>query len=152
MTIKGSNVSVFASQLRDEIERWLLPRNGALRCIALYRGRSAEDCAVLGMDVVGCNVSHHFVHDTYHTGQSRVVSSFLVPDVGLEIFRNAVSCGDLRIDHELDGHDSAVLFSPVLLICNLHSLWVLYHSLANVFVLVVSHGGREEGRGGSDRV
>ena len=68
---------IVASQLRDEIGRWLLHRNGVPRCIALNRGRGIEDGSFLGMDVVSCYVSYHFVYDTYHTGQSRVVSSFL---------------------------------------------------------------------------
>ena len=45
------------SQLRDEAERWLLPRNGVQRSIALSRGRGIEDCSVLGMNVVCSNVS-----------------------------------------------------------------------------------------------
>ena len=92
--------------------------------------------------MVSCYVSCHLVHDTYHTGQSWVVCSFLILDVSLEVPKNAVLCGGLKIDHVLDGHDSVVLFLSVLLICNLHSLQVLHHSLANVFVLVVPHGGR----------
>ena len=102
-----------ASQLRDEVERWLLPRNGVLRSIALSRAPGIEDCSVLGMNVVCINVSYNFVHDTYYTGQSGTVSSFPVLEVNLETLRNAVSCGGLRIEQELDGHDSAVFFSRV---------------------------------------
>ena len=104
------------------IKRWLLPRSGVLRHIALHRGRVVEDCSVLGMDVVNCYVSCHPVHDTYHASQSWAVSSLLILHVSLEILRNVVSCGGLKVDQELTGHDSAVLFLPVLFINNLHSL------------------------------
>ena len=53
-----------AAQLCDESERWLLPRNGVTRSIALSRGRGIEDCSVLGINIVCSYVSYHFVHDT----------------------------------------------------------------------------------------
>ena len=131
--------SFVASQLRDE-ERRLLPRNGAQRSIALSRVRGIEDSSVLGMNVVCSDVSYHFVHDTCHTGQSRTVSSLPVLDVNLEILRNADSCGGLEVDQELDGHDSAVLFSRVLLVRN-----------SPLFVGTVSSPGKCSGAGCTSR-
>ena len=104
-----------ASQLRDEAECWLLPRNGVQRSIALSRGRGIEDRSVLGMNVVCSNVSCYFVQDTYDTGQSWGVSSFPVLDVNLEILRNADSGGGLEIDQELD---SMILLSSFLAYCS----------------------------------
>ena len=74
-----------ATQLRDEAERWLLPRGGVTRSIALSRRRGVGDCSVLEMNMVCSYVSDHFVHDTYHSGQSRTVSPLLVLYVNLEI-------------------------------------------------------------------
>ena len=114
------------TQLRDEKFRWLLPRNGVLHRIAPHHGRVVEECSVLGKDVVSSDVSYHPVHDSYHAGQSWVVSSSLILHVSLKILRNAVSRGGLKVDQELNGHDSAVIFLLVLFINNLHSLLVLY--------------------------
>ena len=129
-----------ACQLFDEIERWLLPRNGILRCIALNRGRSIEDCSVLGMDVVCNNVSHHFVHDTYYTCQTRVVFSLLFVGVHLKMFKNVVSCGSVKIDH-----DGMILLPSFFPCCSLAisirctyciEAWQLF------FVMLAPHGGR----------
>ena len=60
--------------------------------------------------------------------------------VNLEILRNADSCCGLKIDQELDGHDSAVLHFRVVFNHNFCSLQVLYHCLADVLMLAVPHG------------
>ena len=90
-----------AAQLRDEIERWLLSRNGVLRRVALCRGRNVENCSFLGVDIICSYVSYHLVLDTFHAGQCWVVSSFLILDVDLEILRNVVSCSGLEIDRPM---------------------------------------------------
>ena len=110
------------TQLRDEIESWLLPRNGVLRRIALHRGRAVEECSVLEMVVINSYVPYHPFHDTYQSSHSWAVSSLLTLHVSLEILRNAVSRGGLKVDQELNRHDSAVIFLLVLLIYNLHPL------------------------------
>ena len=129
-------------ELRDETIRRLFLRTRTLRRIAECCVADAEDSSVLRVHIVRRNVSYHPTHYANHTRQPGVVSLTLVLHISLEAFREVVSRGCLKVNHQLNRHESIFLVVRDILVHDLHLLQIEYQCLTDVLVLVVPRRGK----------
>ena len=102
----------------------------------------AENGPILCVHLVHRNVPNHFVHYTNHTCNSWVVSLTFVLCVGLETFGEVVSGEFLKVNHQLDRHESIFVVVREILVHDLHRLQIMYQCLADILVLVAPRRGK----------